>query len=210
MLEVAHEQRSPQWVRSRIGCLTASRMAAALDRKKDGTDSAARRDLKFAILAERLTDLASEGYVTPAMAWGIEQEPVAKEAYETATGAMLDEIGFCLHPSIEFFGASPDALHHDGGLVEIKCPTTTTHIAWMLAGEVPQQHRPQMLAQLAVTGREWCEFVSFDPRLPAAQQLFIARFMPTAEEIARIEDEARKFLDEVEQMFRLLTEGAAQ
>lgn len=208
MIEAAHEQRSAQWVRSRIGCLTASRMADALARLKNGQDSEARRRLKFEILAERLTDLAAERYVTPAMQWGIENEPIAKAAYEARTGALLGDVGFVLHPEIEFYGASPDALHEEAcGLIEVKCPATTTHLAYMVAGTVPEQYKPQMLTQLACTGRQWCDFVSFDPRLPERQQLFIVRFEPKREEIEAVEEAARRFLGEVEAMFRVITEN---
>lgn len=198
-------QGSPEWIRQRIGYLTASRMAIAMDFLKSGKESEARKKLKFDILAERLTDAAVEHYVTDEMRWGIENEPSARETYEAMSGSLVMPMGFVPHPTIELFGASPDGAVDADGLVEFKCPKTTTHIAWMLAGQVPEQHKPQMLAQLACTRRQWVDFVSYDPRVPEAQQLFVRRFQPKPEDIAAVEKAAQEFLVEVEAMFEQLT-----
>ena len=173
---------------------------------KNGKESDARNKLKIAIVTERMTDTIRDTYVTPAMMWGIEKEPEAKLAYVAKTGNQLKPAPFIEHPEIEYFGASPDGLLDPDGLVEFKCPTSAKHVAWMLAGVVPDEHKPQMLAQLACTGRSWVEFVSFDPRMPEKQRMFIRRFDPTAEEINAVEEAARQFLKEVEEMFeRLVT-----
>lgn len=197
---LAGAQQSAQWFQDRIGKLTASNMAAAMNFLKTGKESKERLDLKIAIVAERMTDIIREVYVTPAMAWGNEQEPNAKLAYAARTGCKLMPAPYVPHPSIENFGASPDGFLDDG-LVEFKCPTSPKHIGWILAGVVPEEHRPQMLAQMACTGRKWCEFVSFDPRVPERQRLFIRRFEPKAEEIAAVEAAATAFLEEVDAMF---------
>jgi hypothetical protein len=123
---------------------------------------------------------------------------------------MLMPCSFITHPLIEFFGATPDALISRDGVAEFKCPNTTTHIGWILAGGVPAQHRPQILAQLACTGRERAVFVSFDPRIKdERRQLFIVEWTPERSEIEAVEEHARKFLAEVEQMFQQLTEREA-
>lgn len=199
-------QGTAAWVRERIGHLTASNMSKALSMKKDGTDSAERRLLKHQVLAERLADAAIDHYLTADMQWGLDCEPAAKDAYIKATGFTMLPSGFVKHRAIEFFGASPDGFITPDGLAEFKCPRTTTHVAYMLAGEVPVEYKPQMLAQLACTGRRWCDFVSYDPRLPQKQSLFIKRFEPKPEEILAIEEAARRFLEEVEEMFQRLTE----
>lgn len=199
------EQGSGAWLRERIGHLTASRMAAAMSFRKDGKEGADRAALKIAILSERLADVATEHYVTPAMQWGLEQELFAKAAYEELSGNLIRPAGFIHHPAIEFFGASPDGLIDADGLIETKCPTTQTHVAWLFGGVVPSEHKPQMLAQLACTRRAWCDFVSFDPRLPPKKQLFVRRFEPKPEEIAECEAAAIKFLQEVESMFEQVT-----
>jgi hypothetical protein len=117
---------------------------------------------------------------------------------------LITDVGFIPHPTISDFGASPDGFVDDG-LIEIKCPTSTTHLQYMLNRVVPEQYKPQMLTQCACTGRKWVDFVSYDPRMPEPQQLFIIRYEPTAEELAGIEEEARIFLDEIDAMFDAIT-----
>lgn len=193
------------WLASRCGKLTASRMADAMDVTKAGKSSAARTKLLHELLAERLTGDAVPHVVNDFMRWGLEQEPAAKEAFEVATGSLLIPCGFVDHPEIGDFGATPDALLDRDALVEFKCPQTTTHIAWKLAGVVPEQHRPQILAQLACTGRTRAVFVSFDPRVPAKAQLFVREWTPERSEIEAVEEAARQFLREVESMWEALT-----
>lgn len=201
-------QGSGAWLNARVGCLTASRMADAMAILKSGKPSESRNKLMIEILAERMTGDAAPHFVNDAMRHGTEQEPFAKSAYEAASGNLLDECGFILHPSIEHFGASPDALLDDDAVVEFKCPTTTTHIGWLLAGVMPEQHKAQVLAQLACTGRTRAVFVSFDPRMPLARQLFVKEWTPDPAEIAAVEGAARQFLAELEAMFQQLTEAA--
>jgi putative phage-type endonuclease len=197
------------WLSQRCGKLTASRMADAMDLTAKGADSAKRRALKVELLAERLTGDTVPHFVNSFMQWGLEQEPAAKAAYELASGQMILPCGFYDHPQIADFGATPDGLIPQG-VIEFKCPQTTTHIGWILAGGVPEQHRPQILAQLACTGRTRAVFVSFDPRIKdERKRLFIAEWVPERAEIEAVEDAARKFLEEVEQMFQQLTEREA-
>jgi len=197
------------WLSQRCGKLTASRMADAMDLTAKGLDSAKRKALKVELLAERLTGDTVPHFVNSFMQWGLEQEPAAKAAYELASGQMILPCGFYDHPQISEFGATPDGLI-PGGVIEFKCPQTTTHIGWILAGGVPEQHRPQILAQLACTGRERAVFVSFDPRIKdERKRLYIAEWVPERAEIEAVEEHARKFLAEVEMMFQQLTEREA-
>jgi putative phage-type endonuclease len=194
------------WLSQRCGKLTASRMADAMDLTAKGLDSAKRKALKVELLAERLTGDTVPHFVNSFMQWGLEQEPAAKAAYELASGQMIVPCGFYDHPTISEFGATPDGLI-PGGVVEFKCPATTTHITWLLAGGVPEQHRAQILAQLACTGRERAVFVSYDPRIrDTRKSLHIVEWVPAKAEIEAVEEAARKFLAEVEQMFQMLTE----
>lgn len=193
------------WLASRTGKLTASRMADAMDKTKAGKSSAARTKLMHEILAERLTGDVVPHFVNDFIRWGLEQEPAAKDAFEVATGSLLIPCGFIDHPEIGEFGSTPDALLDRDAVVEFKCPQTTTHIAWKLAGEVPEQHRPQILAQLACTGRTRAVFVSFDPRVPPKSQLFVREWTPKAEEVAAVEQAAREFLAELDAMWEVLT-----
>jgi putative phage-type endonuclease len=204
MREENAQQGTGAWFSARTGKLTASRMASAMSYLKGGGDSAARKDLKIEILAERLTDNIVPKFVNGAMQWGIDHEAMAKEAFEAKSGLKITDVGFIDHPMIEFFGASPDGFVSDGRAIEIKCPTTSTHLKYLLGGVIPDEYKPQMSVQSACTGKAvW--FASFDPRMPKGKQLFIRLYEPTADEIKNVEAEAVKFLDEVEQMFEQLT-----
>ena len=202
------------FMNDRCGKLTGSRMNAAMAYlkqtakeiadKKPKEDRKERTSLKVEILCERMTGNIVDKFVSTAMQWGIEKEPEGKAAYEKKTGRLIKDVGFIDHPRIECCGASPDGFVDDG-LVEIKCPTTATHVGWILDGGIPEEHRAQMTLQAAVTGRGWVDFVSYDPRMPEPQQLLVRRFYPTAGEIAEIEAEAEKFLAEVDGLFETIT-----
>ena len=149
------------------------------------------------MVTERLTNKAPEPFTNEAIQWGIDQEPLAREAYSKATGNAVKEVGFVDHPSIPFSGASPDGLVGEDGLIEIKCPTTATHIETLLSEEIPEKYKLQMLWQMACTGRKWCDYVSFDPRLPEDMQLFIQRIELDEKELAYVQNEVKLFLHEV-------------
>ena len=207
-------QGTGSWFSARLGKLTGSRMRAAMSylkqseedkkNKKPKQDKADRKNLKIEIICERMTDYIVDKYVTQDMQWGIDKEPEAKAAYEKATGRIVQDVGFIDHPRIPFCGVSPDGFVKDG-LIEIKCPKRETHISWILDGGIPEEHKAQMTLQAAVTGRSWVDFVSYDPRMPEAQQLLVRRFYPTAGEIAEVEAEAEKFLAEVDALFETIT-----
>lgn len=201
------EQGSSGWLMSRCGCLTASRMADAMAFSAKGLPLEARKKYMIELIAERMTGQMSSRFVTSAMEWGITTEPAAKMKYEEITGSFIENCGFALHDTIEFCGASPDGLIGNDGLIEIKCPTTSTHIEWILGGEVPEKHKPQMLLQMAVTGRTWCDFMSYDPRVPEPTCVFIRRYVPTLEEIKAVEDAAIKFLEELDLMWEIIVQG---
>ena len=201
-------QRTAAWLSDRTGCLTASRIATALERKKDKSPSKAAEDLVKEILAERMTGDAMRKYVTPEMHRGTDLEPVAREEYEVITGNIVRLVGFIPHPTIEWCGASPDGLVDDDGLVELKCPKTATHLGYKAAGVVPAEYVPQMLLQLACTRRSWCDFVSFDDRIKDRKhRLFVVRFEPDPAEIAAIEGQARDFLRVVDNLWDQLNGG---
>lgn len=149
------------------------------------------------MVTERLTAKPPEPFTNEAIQWGIDQEPLAREAYTNRTGNAVTEVGFVDHPVLPFSGASPDGLVGEDGLVEIKCPTTATHIDTLLSEEFNDKYKLQMLWQMACTGRKWCDFVSFDPRLPEDMQLFIVRMERDDKEIEHVEKEVKVFLEEV-------------
>lgn len=201
-------QGTPEWLQMRVGCVTASRVADVIAKPKRGTgELACRANYRSEIVCECLTGRSAEHYVTPAMEFGIENEPVALAAYEMARDVEVGDGGFFLHDTISRFAASPDGLIGIDGLVEIKCPTTATHIDYMITGIVPEAYQPQMLAQMACTGRQWCDFVSFDPRLPKKLQLFVRRFQRDDARIAEMESEVLKFLEEVIETIKLLEQA---
>jgi len=192
-----HPQGSPEWCQSRAGLLTASRFKDTLNPKL-----APYKNYQLELVAERFTSRPTPVYVNGDMRWGTETEPLARGAYSFFTGKPVQIVGLAISTEIEYFGASLDGLVDDDGSIEIKCPTSKTFMEWVLAGVVPEQHIPQMLAQLAVTGRKWCDFVAFDPRFPEEQDLFIRRFEPHKSAIEDIKKSARKFLAEVAEMER--------
>ena len=186
-------QRTDEWRKARLGYLTASGMVNLTK-----TDGATRSNYRAQIITERLTGLSYEGYVSAEMTRGADLEASAKHAYSERYGYPVVDVGFVPHPTITWFGASPDALVGQDGLVEVKCPNTATHLSYWLEQKVPTKYQPQMLAQLACTGRKWCDFVSFDPRLPEDMALFCVRFTPTADDILEVERRAKEFLIEIE------------
>ena len=201
-------QGSAEWLAARAGCLTASAIADMLAKTKTG-EAASRANLRARLVAERLTGIPQDGFSTAAMQWGNEQEPFARAAYEIHSGNLVDQTGLVMHPSIPYAGASPDGLVDDCGLVEIKCPNTATHIKYLLSGDAPKEYQPQMLWQMECTERKWCDFVSFDPRMPSHLQLFVVRFDRDEGRLNDVRAEAVKFLAEVDSMINQLTKKAA-
>jgi putative phage-type endonuclease len=198
-------QQTPEWFAQRVGKVTASRIADVIAKVKSG-EAASRANYRAQLVAERLTGVPAESYTNAAMQWGTETEPYARMAYEADTGNLVLETGFVLHPDIGFAGASPDGLIGDDGLVEIKCPNTATHIEYLLNNNVPEKYKPQMAWQMACTGRKWCDFISYDPRLPDDLKLFKATYRHDPEYIDELEKAVTQFLKEVEETVLHLTE----
>lgn len=198
------------WLSARCGKLTASRMRDAMALTKKGEPSESRSKLMRELLAERITGSSVRHFVTDAMAWGLEKEAEAKAAYEALSGRLVADAGFYDHPRIDNFGATPDGLLGRDALIETKCPTTTTFVEWTLKGEIPDEHKPQMCAQLACTGRTGVVFVAYDPRIKnPSRRLFVREYEPKPEEIQAVEAAAEQFLAELDRMFELFTERAA-
>lgn len=190
------EQRTEDWFAARLGKVTASRVADVIAKTKTGY-SASRDNYMAQLVVERLTNTQAETFTNAAMQWGTDQEPFARAAYEVSQNVMVEETGLVDHPTIPMAGASPDGLIGEDGLVEIKCPNTATHIDTLLTQTVPGKYITQMQFQMACTGRQWCDFVSFDPRMPAKAQLFVKRVMRDEVFIKEMETEIKKFLAEV-------------
>lgn len=199
------EQRTDEWRALRAGKVTGSRMSDVTAKLKGTGEAAPRRNYRAEIICETLTGQPiPEKFLGYEMQWRSETEQFARTAYELERDVTVDTIGFAIHPTIERFGASPDGLVGDDGLLEIKCPNTATHIDYLLGGVVPADYQPQMLAEMACTGRQWCDFVSFDPRLPKHLQLFVKRFERDEQRILEIEEKVVIFLAEVDDILARL------
>ena len=198
------EQRSPEWFASRLGKVTASRVADVIAKTKSGY-SASRDNYMAQLICERLTGQQGESFTNAAMTWGTETEPLARSAFEAYADVMVEEVGFVPHPSIEMSGASPDGLVGLVGMLEIKCANTATHIDTLLTQVVPGKYITQMQWQMACCERQWCEFVSFDPRLPQDLQLFVKRVEFDPEYVAMLEKEVIQFLAELDDKVNKLT-----
>ncbi|MCA0338956.1 MAG: YqaJ viral recombinase family protein [Proteobacteria bacterium] len=191
-------QGSPEWHALRCGKVTASRVADVIAQTSKGW-GASRANYAAELIAERLTGVSADGFTNAAMQWGTDQEPNARMAYEFMHDVTVEQIAFVVHPSIPDAGASPDGLVGESGMVEIKCPNTATHIDTLIKQTIPSKYITQMMWQMACTGRKWCDFVSYAPRLPESMQLFVKRVERDNSTIENLEREVVAFLmEEVE------------
>ncbi|MBX9862441.1 MAG: YqaJ viral recombinase family protein [Hyphomicrobium sp.] len=190
------EQGSAEWRSARLGMVSASRMADMLATTKTGW-GASRANYAAELIVERLTGTPTEKYTNAAMAWGTENEEDARNGYAFLRDAEITSVGLVLHPTIEMACASPDGLVGDHGLIEVKCPLTATHIETLLSETIPDKYAKQMQWQMACTGRQWCDFVSFDPRVPAEMQFFIRRVERDSHRITEMEAAVKDFLAEI-------------
>jgi putative phage-type endonuclease len=195
---ITAEQRSPEWFAARAGRLTGSVAADMLATIKSG-EAAARRDLRMRLVCERLTGQPQEdSFVNAAMQRGIDMEPMAFSAYEAQTGLVAVRSGFLSH-ALHMAGCSLDG--HVGnfeGIVELKCPKSSTHLKYLREGGIPKDYLPQILHNLWISGAQWCDFLSFDDRFPADMQVFYVRVERDDKAIAEYEAKALAFLGEVE------------
>jgi len=191
------QQGTEEWFAARCGKVTASRVADIIAKTKSGY-STSRDNYLAQLVCERMTKKPAESFSNAAMQWGTDQEPFARAAYESVKDVLVEEVGFVAHPTIAGAGASPDGLVGDLGLVEIKCPNTHTHIQTLLDQKVPEKYNTQMQWQMACTQRQWCDFVSFDPRMDEGLQLFIKRVEFHPLYVENLEKEVIEFLFDVE------------
>jgi putative phage-type endonuclease len=198
------EQGSPEWFAQRLGKVTASRVADVIAKTKTGY-STSRANYMTELALERITGARQEGFTNAAMQWGTETEPLARAAYEAETGEIVDEVPMIEHPSILMTGASPDGLIGSDGLIEIKCPNSATHMETLISGKPAGKYITQMMWQMACTKRQWCDFVSFDPRFPQHLQLYVTRVLRDDVMVKSLENEVAQFLDELGAMVTTLS-----
>lgn len=192
------QQGTIEWQMARLGKVTASRVADVIAKTKTGWGTS-RANYAAELIAERLTQKPAESYTNAAMQWGTEKEPEARAAYAFYADADVEQVGFIDHPTIAMSGASPDGLVGKDGLVEIKCPNTATQIDTLLGNQIPAKYLTQMQYQMACTKRQWCDWASYDPRLPERMRLFVQRVKRDDAMISELEHCVRSFLGEIEQ-----------
>ena len=197
------EQRTEEWFQARLGKVTASRVADVLAKIKSG-ESASRRNYKIQLVSERLTGEKQETYINQAMQDGIDREFYARERYVQQFGE-VEEVGFVKHPTLEA-GASPDGMVGEDGILEIKCPMGSTHTETLMTQDVPIRYVPQIQFQLLVTGRKWCDFVSYNPMFPEHLQVFVKRVEADLVYQKELESEVKQFLSEVDNVINKLKE----
>lgn len=199
------DQGTTEWKMARLGKVGASRMGDLMAKTKSGY-GASRANLMADLIAERMTGVPNEGYVNTAMQWGIDHEEEARTAYEFFRDAQVEKTGFATHPVIKDSGASPDGLIGEDGLLELKCPNTATHIDTFLNGKPDGKYILQMQWQMACTNRKWCDFASYDPRMPQHLRLYVERINRDDGKILEMTDEVVVFLNELEAKIKKLEE----
>jgi len=202
------EQRTAEWFDARLGKVTASRVHDVIAQTKAGY-STSRKNYMMELMVERLTNTKQESYTNSYMQHGIDNEPIARAAYEQVISGLVHEVGFVEHPLIKHFGCSPDGLVEKKGLVEIKCPNTAQHVDTILYG-FPTRYKAQVHSQMACTDREWCDFVSFDPRMPEDKRMVRIRVQRDDEYISFLENEIKDFLMELEELVYTVEETKIQ
>ena len=191
ILEV--EQGTDEWLAARAGMVTASNFGKVLAKGQGKT----RKGYMLQCLAERMTGRPAESFTTAAMEWGTEHEAQARANYELmVSGVEVREVGMVFRD--DDVSCSPDGLVGKSGMLEIKCPNTVTHIETILSGKVPPQYLPQVQGGMWVAEREWCDFVSFDPRMSDEGQMFVVRVKRDYDYIKTLEDEVAKFVTELQ------------
>ena len=198
------QQRTEEWLTARAGKVTAS----CLDDVMAAKTTAGYQNYMAKLICERLTGRAEQTPVSAAMQRGTDLESLARDFYVVETGAMVEEVGFYEHPSILNSGASPDGIIGTDGLIEIKCPNTATHIKTLESTKPALKYMRQVQWQMACTGRKWCDFVSFDDRLPEHLSFFCTRIERDDEMIAELEQAVTAFLDELEAKINKLPKAA--
>lgn len=191
-------QGTDEWKAIRLGKATGSRISDIMAKGRAGAPSASRANYAAQLIAERLTGKCEESYTNDAMRWGTDHEDDARNAYAFIQGVTIEQVGFIAHPTIEMAGCSPDGLVNGNGMVEIKCPNSATHIATLLDLKIPDKYFKQMQWQMACSGRSWCDFSSYDPRLPESMQSLITRVHRDNVAIDEMESEVRRFLGEID------------
>ncbi|WP_273718099.1 MULTISPECIES: lambda exonuclease family protein [Bartonella] len=206
------EQRTAQWFQARLGKVTASNIYNVISKTAKGTPTSKYEDYKIKLITERLISEASPYYETEDMRWGIEHEEDALREYAFIYDTDVTQCGFIQHPTIKMAGASPDGLIDKDGLIEIKCPRSTTHMRFFINNEIKPEYLAQMQFQMACTERKWCDFISYDPRFAGDSshlRMKIKRIHRDEKQIEQINQAVENFLAEIEREIQRISTKAA-
>lgn len=206
------EQRTAQWFQARLGKVTASNVYNVLSKTAKGTPKSKYEDYKIKLMTERLTGEISQSYPTPAMQWGIEHEEEALKEYAFIYDTEVTRCGFIQHPTINMAGASPDGLIGENGLIEVKCPQSPNHLRFFIDDNIKPEYHAQMQFQMACTERQWCDFISYDPRFAGDSsylRMKIKRIYRDDKQIEQINQAVEAFLAEIEQEIQRISTKAA-
>lgn len=202
--EEEYPQGSDEWQGARAAKVTASKVTCIMVKPKGNKPAAGRKTYMGELISERLTGVKSDSFSSSVMQWGTETEPQAIAAYEFLNDVDVERIAFMDHPTIEFAGMSPDGLVGEDGLLEIKCPNTATHIDFLISNVIPKKYQDQMQWQMACSGRKWCDYMSFDPRMPEHLNKLIIRVDRDDKYIQEMEIEVIKFNSEIDEKLKIL------
>ena len=197
-------QGSEEWVKQRLGKVTASVIHKVYSDKLTAT----KKNLMRSLALERLSGSRMSNIKTVDMARGLAIEPLARKAYEIATQQKVSLVGFISHPDIKNAGASPDGLIGEKGFIEIKCLNIRNHNQIIKNKKIPKQYYYQMQFQLACSQREWGDFVAYHPE--ADESLYIERVAPEHNIIQELQSKVINFLTDVEQLFNEIKKSNAE
>tara|TARA_R110000803_G_scaffold53369_3_gene109565 strand:- start:1306 stop:1923 length:618 start_codon:yes stop_codon:yes gene_type:complete len=197
------EQGSPEWLEMRLGKVTASRIKEVLANGRGNAPSKMAESYMIELVAEILTGESKPFFENDAMRWGTETEGEARAVYSIKNSRFdVEEVAFIEHS--EFIGMSPDGLVGDDGLLEIKCPNTTTQLKRALSDDYAKDYKAQIQMQLWVSGRDWCDFVSFDPRLDCAAGYLEQRVYRDNSYISDMQDKTFEFVGKMKELINKL------
>lgn len=171
-------QGSAEWARLRMGIPTASNFEKIIT--PGGKPSKQAEAYRRHLLAEMLIGLPIDAPKTSWMDRGVEMEDEAVCYYEFERDVAVKKVGFVIDES-GLFGASPDRLVGEDGLLEIKCPSPAVHVSYLMADGADSDYSVQLQGQMLVTGREWVDICSYHPAMPSVivrvprDELFIGK-----------------------------------
>lgn len=204
MIVLDLEQGSPEWKAARSGLASGSKFKDIDSEPRSKADKEAGKlsDKAYTYLCELAAEVITGEQVEISgkpLDWGNEHESGACSLYEMSK-ADVEHVGIILDDSKKY-GASPDGLVGDDGMIEIKCPyNTVNHIKTVVSGEMPKEHMPQVQGNMMINGRKWCDFISYDPRIKGKGKFFVVRVERDDEYIDKLRTKVENFVTKLDQM----------